>query len=352
MLQGISILVGMRKRLPHPLTVVAIGAVMLAGVTVWLATHPPRDYVFIPDKAHPLEPAVRVAGPGTHAAAAGGGIYWVDVFERRATWIDRLRPPQGATFIDPSRILAPGASAAELRDQDTLQMEHSKRVAELVALRAAGYKVKTRPQGSFVIDVYPGAPAAGVIQPSDLVVAVDGIRTPTPDRLRTVVRRKPPGARHVFTLKRGLRGTVRRVPISTVPNPRTGFPIVGIEVENEVTLTPPRNVRISIDIGNVGGPSAGLAFTLQLLQELGHDVTHGLRVAATGTIRADGSVGAVGAIKQKTIGARSAHIDAFLVPVDGDNAKDARRYAGGMRIIPVTTFQQALRALATEARKQ
>jgi PDZ domain-containing protein len=108
---------------------------------------------------------------------------------------------------------------------------------------------------------------------------------------------------------------------------------------------------VSIDIGRVGGPSAGLAFTLQLLQELGRDVTRGYRVAATGTISLDGSVGAIGGIEQKTIGARDAHMDVFLVPVDGDNAKDARRYAGGMRVIPVTTFQQALRALATLPRK-
>ena len=80
--------------------------------------------------------------------------------------------------------------------------------------------------------------------------------------------------------------------------------------------------KVRIDAGNVGGPSAGLAFALEVMEELGRDVVHGHRVAATGEIFPDGSVGPIGGIKQKTIGARQAHVDAFLVPA-GDNA--ARR---------------------------
>jgi PDZ domain-containing protein len=81
------------------------------------------------------------------------------------------------------------------------------------------------------------------------------------------------------------------------------------------------------------------------MEELGRDVVHGHKVAATGEIFADGSIGAIGGIRQKTVGARAAHVDAFLVP--GDNAEEARKYAHGLRIIPVDTFPQALRALAT-----
>ena len=103
---------------------------------------------------------------------------------------------------------------------------------------------------------------------------------------------------------------------------------------------------VSIDAGGVGGPSAGLAFALEVLQQLGHNVVHGHKIAATGEIFPDGSVGPIGGIKQKTIGAREAGVDAFLVPA-GENARDARKDAGGLRIIPVESFPQALRALAT-----
>jgi PDZ domain-containing protein len=105
-------------------------------------------------------------------------------------------------------------------------------------------------------------------------------------------------------------------------------------------------VKVAIDLGNVGGPSAGLPFALQVYQELGNDVDRGNRVAATGEIELDGSVGSVGGIKQKTYGVRSSGADVFLVPA-GENAATARRYAGGLRIVPVESFEQALRALET-----
>ena len=107
---------------------------------------------------------------------------------------------------------------------------------------------------------------------------------------------------------------------------------------------------MEIDLGGVGGPSAGLPFALEVYQELGNDVDRGYEVAATGEIELDGTVASVGGIKQKTFGVRSAGADVFLVPA-GDNAAVARRYAGNLRIIPVESFQQALRVLQTLPQK-
>jgi len=83
-----------------------------------------------------------------------------------------------------------------------------------------------------------------------------------------------------------------------------------------------------------------------VLQELGTNVDRGLKVVATGEMELDGTVGPIGGVKQKTYGARKAGADVFLVPA-GDNATEARRYAGNLRIIPVVSFQQALSALRT-----
>jgi len=146
-----------------------------------------------------------------------------------------------------------------------------------------------------------------------------------------------------FTVRRGTRTLV--VGVRTVvadQGPRR--PVVGVFLTTALDIHLPVDVRI--DAGDVGGPSAGLAFALEVYEEDGHDVVHGLRVAATGEIFPDGSIGPIGGIKQKTIGAREAGVDAFLVPA-GENAREARKYAGGLRIIPVETFPQALRALAT-----
>src|SRR5205823_8361772 len=121
-------------------------------------------------------------------------------------------------------------------------------------------------------------------------------------------------------------------------------PVIGVIVEQNAQIQLP--LSVTINAGNVGGPSAGLAFALDVLEQLGKDVDHGRRVAATGQIELDGSVTAVGGIEQKTIGVRKSGIHFFLVPA-GDNATEAKRFAHGVRIVPVHSFRQALRSLAT-----
>ena len=120
--------------------------------------------------------------------------------------------------------------------------------------------------------------------------------------------------------------------------------MIGIIVSQAADIRLPRKVKINA--GGVGGPSAGLAFALDVLEKLGRNVDHGYRVAATGEVDLAGDVLPIGGIKQKTIGVRRTGIDVFLVPA-GDNAKEAKRFAGRVRVIPVSSFQQALHALAT-----
>ena len=120
--------------------------------------------------------------------------------------------------------------------------------------------------------------------------------------------------------------------------------LVGIRVTQNAKITLP--LKVQIDLGGVGGPSAGLPFALDVLELLGHNVDHGYRVAATGELDLDGTVGEIGGMKQKTFGARQAGVDVLLAPA-GDNATEAKRYAGSLKVIPVESFQQALRALAT-----
>ena len=131
----------------------------------------------------------------------------------------------------------------------------------------------------------------------------------------------------------------------TIPNPQDpSRAVVGILVDQDAKIELP--IDVDIDLGRVGGPSAGLPFALEIARKLGRDVTHGCRIAATGALALDGTVIPIGGVKQKTIGARRADVDFFLVPV-GENARDARANAKGLPIIPVESFQQALRKLAT-----
>jgi PDZ domain-containing protein len=142
----------------------------------------------------------------------------------------------------------------------------------------------------------------------------------------------------------------RVIEVGTIASPADGGrPIVGIQVEQFADIKLP--IDVEIDLAGVGGPSAGLAFALDIVEELRGGVDRGLNVAATGEIELDGDVLPIGGVKQKVIGARRTGADVFLVPA-GDNAAEARRHAGDLRIIPVESFGQALRALATLPRNR
>ncbi|MGZ4291010.1 MAG: PDZ domain-containing protein [Gaiellaceae bacterium] len=319
----------------------ALGLVLLALFLASLVI-PSNEYIFLPDTAHPVAPLVSV--PGGHDPTTGG-IYYVDVIVRKAKLLERLFGGlhEGADLYPASAINPPGVGDSQRRQIDLQDMQNSQQVAAAVALRAAGKKVVTRPVGAKIDAVEPGRPAVGKLEPDDVVTAVDGARIQSPKDLFAEMSRHTPGDTVTFTIRRD--GATRLERMRTVADSQAPKrAVVGIFVEPALDIHLPINVRI--DAGGVGGPSAGLAFALDVLQELGHDVVHGHKIAATGEILPDGSIGPIGGIKQKTIGAREAHVDAFLVPA-GENARDARRYAHGLRIIPVESFPQALHALAT-----
>jgi PDZ domain-containing protein len=153
---------------------------------------------------------------------------------------------------------------------------------------------------------------------------------------------KPVGTHFRFKVLRGTRQAL--VPLTTIAATKgSKRGVVGVLLDPSEKIKLP--IKVSIDAHGVGGPSAGLAFALDVLQQLGRNVDHGHKVAATGEIFLNGAVGPIGGIKQKTYGARQAGVDVFLVPAS--NAAEARKYAHGLRIVPVKSFQQALHVLAT-----
>jgi Lon-like protease len=314
---------------------------LVVAFALWLL--PSKQYIFLPDSAHAVAPLVTVSGG--HDPSDGGGIYFVDVIVRKATLLERLLGGlhEGADLYKPSQVVPPGLSAGDQRRVDLAEMRRSQRVAAAVALRSLGRKVKAVPSGALVAGVQPGLPAAGKLEPTDVIVAVDGKPVHSPEEVSGAMQKKDVGSTVRFTVRRG--GTRTAVTLQTVAaGAESHRPIVGIFLEQATDIRLP--LHVSIDANGVGGPSAGLAFALDVLEELGRNVDGGHKIAATGELFLNGAVGPIGGIKQKTIGARRAGVDAFLVPA-GDNAREARKYAAGLRIIPVKSFQQALRALAT-----
>jgi PDZ domain-containing protein len=316
--------------------------IVLAGV-LWIA--PSNHYLLLPDPAHPVDPLVTVPAAKQHRARDGGGIYFVDVIERKASLLERLFPGlhDGATLVPEAAIVPPGLSRREQHLEDQRSMRRSQSIAAAVALRALGYKVVARPLGVRVAAVFADSPAAGKLEPRETIVAIDGRRIRTLADLRRVMRRHQPGDSVRLGVKS--RGGIRTIVLQTIADPNApGRPIMGISPGQDADIRLPFQVRI--DARGVVGPSAGLAFALDVMEELGRDVDHGYTVAATGELELDGTVGAIGGARQKIFGARQRGVDVFLVPA-GKNAREARSHAGDVRVIGVKSFPQALRALAT-----
>jgi len=320
------------------------GAALLAAVVLLLATLPANDYLFVPNGAHPIAGKVEVQG--SDAREGPGGIYYVDVTVRKVRWLERLLPflrPDGSSLVPPQAVTAPGETFKDRIAEARVEMQRSERIAAAVALEAGGLDVKTTPRGVLVEAVAVDVPAAKLLSDGDVIVALDGRKVTTVEQLLAATKRLRPGDKARLRLRRNAELVERTVPTIASPDDPTRA-IFGIRVSQDARIQLP--VKVDIDLGNVGGPSAGLPFALQIYKELGHDVARGRRVAATGEIELDGSIESVGGIKQKTYGVRSSGADVFLVPA-GENAATARRYAGGLRIVPVESFEQALRALKT-----
>ena len=150
--------------------VAAGAAVAIFGVFALLLVLPSGSYIFLPDAAHPVAPLVSVKGG--HDPKGPGGIYFVDVFVRKASLLEKLLPvvrADGARVHPASDVRAPGVSDAARRKADLRDMTRSQEIAAAVALRALGHRVIATPTGALIEAVDPSAPAGGKLQPGDIV---------------------------------------------------------------------------------------------------------------------------------------------------------------------------------------
>ena len=329
------------RRPSWPTVALSLGAIALAVAAI-LYLAPSDKYIFLPDEARPLAPLVKVEGEKQDRN--GGGIYYVAVDVRQASILEEAFPSlhEGATLVPQEQVNPEGVDERSRRQSELREMSRSQEYAAAVALRALGRKVQVTTRGALIENVGGGFPAAGKLRPGDVVVAVDGQPVRNANNLTERMSTKQPGDTVRLRVRRGRETS--DVSVKTVPNPRDSKrAFLGVIISDDADVKLP--IDVDINLGNVGGPSAGLAFALDLHEELGHDVDRGRRVAATGEITLDGRVRAVGGVKQKTIAARRSGMDVLLVP--GENAVEAKRYADGLQVLPVDSFQQALHELAT-----
>lgn len=242
--------------------------------------------------------------------------------------------------IVPERDILGGQSPEENREANQVLMADSKQVAVNVAL---GWLGLAAPAGAEVAARQAGSPAEAVLADGDVIVAVDGVPITTADELVARVREAKVG--QTMTLR--IEGRADEVTITLGASERDpNVALLGVNVRDAFVETYEGEVRI--DSGQVGGPSAGLAFTLGIIDLLSAgDLTGGEKVAATGTIDGAGRVGPIGGIEQKAVAARRAGITVFLVPdsLPASELAGARELADGVELVPVGSLQDALVAL-------
>jgi Lon-like protease len=323
---------------------IALGvfAFLLTAFLIGAAFVPLPYYLFKPGAVRDTEPLITVSGAEVYPS--DGSIGYTTVSLRQATllglaqgWVD------DDIDVVPRDDVLSGRDVDENRELNLQMMTDSKQVATFVALDRLGYDVSMM-VGQAVSDVVPDSPADGVIEPGEVITAIDGEQFDDPDDLSRLLADEAPGDRVTVSVQTApdRNEDVELALVASPDDPSRA--IMGVQVA-PVALNFDFPFGVTIDTGDVGGPSAGLAFTLALIDDLTPgDLTGGADVAVTGTIQPDGSVGPIGGAGQKAAAVRREGLDLFLVP--SDDYADAVAHAGDdLEVVAVDTIDEALDAL-------
>jgi Lon-like protease len=309
------------------------------------------DELALPDGT----PCVRLVLPASRAHKLDGEIFMVDVEVGQAGPVDWLEYKLGllgkSRQMYPVAVYAGPTPTSELGCQDTEEMVSANEDAALAALAQLHYSVGADDLGVQVDSVFAGTPAwrAGV-KCDDLITAVNGKKVSRADQLTALLAPMVPGTTVTFTDHPASGGPPKQIKVQLTSPPEsalsqgfTGRSYMGVEVQTR--FRPVLPFPVSIDAAEIGGPSAGLAFTLAIIDTLSNGkLTGGHRIAATGTIDPDGAVGDVGGVQEKTVAVEKAGAQVFFVPqVEYAVAKSVADKS--LQVIPVTTLGQVLQIL-------
>ena len=223
----------MRRRIT-PARVAGTGLVLLGIAAAILFLSPSSEYIFLPDSPHAVAPLVTVPKSEQHPQGKGG-VYFVDVIVRKASLLERLFPGlrKGSTLEPADNVVPCGVSTTQQRTEDLREMTRSQTIAAVVALRAAGYHVRSTDDGVLIDTVFCDSPAVGKLQPTQVLTAVDGKPVRTPPQLLAIMKTHKPGDVVHLTVRDGK--TQKLVAVKTIADPRTpGRPVIGIGVERRL----------------------------------------------------------------------------------------------------------------------
>jgi PDZ domain-containing protein len=287
-------------------------------------------------------PLISVEGAETFPTEGALDLLTVQVIgnrERTPSWFELA-----TAWFDPSKAVLPidavfpeGESTEQRNEQSAAMMVDSQKEATAAALSELGYDVNAK---LTVYSFTDGSAAAGVLEEGDVIIAANGETVTDAGALREIVNQAG-GEPVELTIERGdQEQTVSITPKETEVDGETLW-LLGITLTNDFDFP----IDVTIQLNNVGGPSAGMMFALGIIDTLTPDqLNGGETVAGTGTIDAAGVVGPIGGIRQKMWGAVGAGADWFLAPAE--NCDEVVGYVpDGLRVFSVETLDDSLAVL-------
>jgi PDZ domain-containing protein len=326
----------------------AVVAVLLTAAIVGSALVPVPVYLLSPGSVRRTEDLITVQGAETYPQ--GGSVGYTTVSVQHASALEWVfaHLDDSITF-EPQRAIQGTQTPEQYQAANLAMMTASKETASAVALSRLGYQVKVTGTGAVIVALADPSPSAGVLVPTDTIVAVDDTEITSAEQLIAAIGTHHPGDTVTLGVQPfvtdGTRTTEKRTIVLAARPDDANRAFLGVSSATR-DLHYELPVQISVDSGGVGGPSAGLAFTLGIMDVLTPgSITGGHQVATTGTISADGTVGPIGGIHQKVLAVRQSGAELFLVP--RSEYDEAEKYAGPLRIEPVDNIDDALKVLAT-----
>lgn len=265
----------------------------------------------------------------TTVSVNGGPGVRITVYDLAGAWFS-----DSEDVLPVEQVFPPEASPEQVEEEGAAEMAGSQSVATATALRALGREVD---QTVVIAGVADDSPSKGVLEADDVLVSVDGDPATSADAVRAAVQRHEPGDSFPVVVVRD--GTERTVTVRTVDS--GGRAVIGVGLRLDYDLP----VDVTLRTGSVGGPSAGLMFSLAIYDVLTPgELTGGKSIAGTGTMGDDGTVGPIGGIRQKLVGAERAGADFFLAPAE-NCSEVVGNVPDGLQVLKVATFDDGLAAV-------
>lgn len=340
-----------------------VGAIIAIVLIAAFLFFPTNYYLEVPGSAESLKPFVKVAG--TKDKAKGSYMLTtVGVVGPASPALLLFSKTQAHTEIVSKQDLMGSDSSAEYDQLQTYYMKSAANNAVAAAFKAAKQPVQTEHRGIYVMSVLPQSPFKGKLALGDTITKLNGKSYQTADAYVNAIKSKKVGTNITLTYQH--KGQTKQATAKLIRLPQTKRAGIGITLtENTAVISDP---KVTIDAGNIGGPSAGTMFALQIYTQITHqDLRRGRIIAGTGTIDPDGHVGQIGGIDKKVVAADAKGAKIFFAPNQpatkklkhydpnyvnnyAEAVQTAKQIKTKMKIVPVKTLGDVIRYMKAYAK--